>query len=86
VKKEDSTARTFRRHWNLLSKVAEKVLSIGYQQQTIQNTITDMRGEANERLLTIERDLEQIRKYVGIIAKHSQVPHVPVLEERPSDH
>lgn len=71
------SARTMRRHWNLLSKVAEKVLSIGYNLQTHRNETANLREEFGERLRVIENDLEQIRKYVGVIAQRSdgQVLH-----------
>jgi hypothetical protein len=38
-------------------------------------------GVIEERQRTIERDLEGIRKYIAVIAKHTQVPHVPVVPE-----
>jgi hypothetical protein len=44
----------------------------------VENKLLRVLAVIEERQRVIERDLEAIRKYTAVIAKHSKVPHVPV--------
>jgi len=70
------SARQLRRHYALLTKVAEKVLTIGYDQQTmladqqsLMATVADMRAEFGERLRMIELELEQFGAAIPILPR-----------------
>jgi hypothetical protein len=81
------TARQLRRHYALLSKVAEKALSIEYRQQrqtadltAVSNTIhaellpalRDLRAEVGERLRLIELELEQLGAVIPTLPRWTQ--------------
>ena len=82
-KSEVASARQLRRHYALLSKVAEKALSIGYNVQTARNEIGDVfstvnlmrgellafRAEVGERLRMIELELEAIGTVVPTLPR-----------------
>jgi len=48
---------------------------------TILQTLRALRSEVGERLRVIEGDIEKMQKVIGILAKHSQVPQIPVLPD-----
>ncbi len=66
------SARTLRRHYALLDKVAEKVLSIGYNVRTSldrHDQHIDRIAELGERLRVIESDIEKMQKYIGRLVR-----------------
>ena len=62
-KPEQVSSRTMRRHYALLSKVAEKVLGIGYHAQTFENN-------AVRRHEAMEHRLERLESHVVMLVGH----------------
>ena len=65
------SARTLRRTENKLMM----------QLDALNHQIRSLRGEMGERMRTIDADIEAIQEKIGILAKHSQVPKLPVLSD-----
>ena len=67
---EQVSARTMRRHYALLSKVAEKVLGIGYSIQAVRNVEQTVRNELGAARASLEERMERLESHVVMLVGH----------------
>lgn len=80
---EQVTARTLRRH---TTRIENRTAELHCDLQSLLSKLDglmDRLAEQAERLRVIEGDIEKIQRNMGVMAKHSQVPRVPLAQVHP---